>query len=206
MSVQTMEAPASTRPPMWYDDFDIELYRVVPDAQRLIAPVAHVPLRTVGHPCRKTGRLNHPSLWNGDHGMLAFFGCRLLGQRHWKPPHFYTSAPVIDCTFEEAIRDTWVHSCLMLVDGYVVWNSWSLQRDFEVLMWHARGWRNQPDRAALARKASWRPRSHCRTPGRSGTAPRASPSCRSSRCSTGHAPRSACVTARRSGATSPPAR
>lgn len=129
-----------SRHPMWYDDFDAELYKVVPEAERLIATVAHVAMRTTCIPCRVTGRLNHPTVWNGDFGMVAFFGCRLIGMRYWKPGHLWTSDPIVECTFEEAIRDTWVHGCLAHVDRQVLWNTWKLQAAFTTLMYGARGW------------------------------------------------------------------
>lgn len=138
---------------MWYDDFDAELYKVVPDAERLIAPVASVVMRTTCTPDRTTDRLNSPTMWNGDFGMIAFFGCRLLGQRHWKPEGYWTNQPVIECTFEEAIRDTWVHECLAYVDGRVLWNTWRLRNDFMTLMYHLRGWcGTTADEAASARR------------------------------------------------------
>jgi hypothetical protein len=138
---------------MWYDDFDAELYKVVPEAERLIAPVADVPMRTTGIPDRTTGRMNHPCVWNGHFGMVAFFGCRLLGVRHWKPSFYVTSAPVVECTFEEAFRDTFVHECLAYVDGRILWNTWKLRADFMTLMYHLRGWPGRSaDDAALARR------------------------------------------------------
>lgn len=138
---------------MWYDDFDAELYKVVPEAERLIAPVADVAMRTTCTPCRATGRLNSPCMWNGYHGMIAFFGCKLLGVRHWKPESHWTSAPVVECTFEEAFRDTFVHECLAYVDGRVLWNTWKLRADFMTLMYHARGWPGRTaDDAAAARR------------------------------------------------------
>jgi hypothetical protein len=140
---------------MWCDDFDADLYRVVPEAERLIAPVAHVEMRTVGHTTH--GRLNSPSRWNHYYAMIAFFGCRLLGQRHWKSDFYSSRDPVVECTFEEAIRDTWVHGCVAIVDGHRLWNTWKLQRSFDVLMYHARGWfpdsgRYNAEAAAAARR------------------------------------------------------
>ncbi len=126
---------------MWYDDFDADLYKVVPSAEKLLAPVADVQMQTSGHPDRVTGRLNAPDLWNGYDGMLAFFRLeKPMVLRAWKSDFYAGSKTMVACTFEEAIRDTWVHSCILHVDGIPIWNSSCLQRDFDALMYDVRGW------------------------------------------------------------------
>lgn len=122
---------------MWCDDFDIDLYRAVPGAREVLAPVADVVLYTHGHVT--DGKLNHPSCWNHNLGTVAFFGFNDPA----KPPEFYVgNAPVVRCTFEEAVRDLWVHALVMIVEGVVVWDSsQAVQRRFDLLMGHMRGWR-----------------------------------------------------------------
>lgn len=134
-------------PPMWCDDFDMDLPKILPEAKSLLGDTADVTLWTHGHTTH--GRLNHPSVWNGDTGMVAFFGFRTPQ----KPEVYWTSSPLVRCTFWEAVRDAWVHSMVMLVEGKPVLDTNRLWPDFEDIMWDVRGWR--PHNAAaicLARK------------------------------------------------------
>lgn len=132
-----------TRPPFWSDDFDMDLLRVIPEAEAIIAPIAGAPLWTHGHLDLTRGRLNHPTVWNWDGGVFAYFGTRPTG---FKPDVFDTDAPIVECTVLEAFRDAWVHSYLIVVDGRRAWDVDSLV--FERLMYHRRGWRARPRREA----------------------------------------------------------
>ena len=133
---------AVIRPPMWYDDFDCELYKIVPDAERIISPVAAIELETTGQRDVRTGRLNHPTCWNGDTGMISFFARVKDGRAIWQRPSFYyTSAPPIRCTVEEAVRDVFVHHLQMGVDGQLVFDAGRLWKPFETLLWATRKWR-----------------------------------------------------------------
>jgi hypothetical protein len=122
---------------MWCDDFDCDLYKVLPEAREILAPVKDVVLYTHGN--ESGGKLNHPSVWNDDEGMVAFFG---FGEDCAKPARYWTDSPVVRCTFEEAVRDAWVHSIVIRVEHRSIWGSeW---RTFEPLMYHHRQQRVLP--------------------------------------------------------------
>jgi hypothetical protein len=89
---------------------------VVPGAAEALGPAADLRLLTY---CRTTsGKINHPSCWNTDEGFAAFFWTT---EEYRPPAHYSTDAPVAGCTFLEAARDEWVHSCVIVVNRYVVW-------------------------------------------------------------------------------------
>lgn len=117
---------------MWCDSFDIDLYKAVPAAREVLAPVKDVVLFTHGHLTDE--KLNHPSCWHTDHGMAAFFAFR--GEP--APEGYWTDSPVVRCTFEEAVRDLWVHSLVMVVERRLVWDASKLKFQFDRLMygWH----------------------------------------------------------------------
>jgi hypothetical protein len=136
---------------MWCDDFDMDLYKVLPDAKRLLEPVANLRLYTTGH--MTDGALNHPSTW----GIRAYFGFRLseeLPARGCQPEGHWTDSPVIGCTVEEAFRDVWPHTLIMIVEGYEVWNAHALWTQFERLMSSLRGWQ-QYDAELLDMDRKW---------------------------------------------------
>ncbi len=119
---------------MWCDTFDMDLLKVIPGATELLADVGTISLKTHGEPDKRDGRLNHPSCWNHYAGMVAFFGF----DSPCKPDSFYTNAPVIECTFAEAIRDAWVHSLAVVVEGKVVWNATKLHLVFMDILYAER--------------------------------------------------------------------
>jgi hypothetical protein len=129
---------------MWCDTFDADLLAVVPAATEALGDAAGLELLTHGH--ATDGKLNHPSVWNGDGGMLAFFwtpGCEHLG----RPGRlgYWTDEPVIGCTFTEAVRDAWSHTYVIVINNVPCWNPpW---RPFERLMYDVRGWTVLPDSA-----------------------------------------------------------
>lgn len=144
---------------MWCDNFDLDLYKVLPEAREVLAPVKDVKLYTHG---REThGTLNGPSCWNDYSGMIAFFG---LLPTHIKPEGFWTDSGVVACTFEEAIRDCWPHSYTMLLSIFVpgsgtqcvpIWNNGSpeLRTDFQTLMFHTRKWGEPREEEALGARS-----------------------------------------------------
>jgi hypothetical protein len=69
-------------------------------------------------------------------GLTAFFGLR---QHATRPSAYRTDAPLVSCTFLEALRDAWVHSYVLLVERRPVFTSNHIQREFDALMWHVRG-------------------------------------------------------------------
>lgn len=115
---------------MWCDGFDADLLKVVPGAAAVLGDTAGVPLLTYS---RLTGgKINHPSVWNGA-GALFWTGPA------YRPPAFYhTDVPVARCTFLEAVRDMWVHSCTVVVNEQPVWQP--PVRLMERLMYDVRGW------------------------------------------------------------------
>lgn len=124
---------------MWCDDFDADLLKVVPGAAEALGAAADIRLWTHGN--ETNGKLNHPSVWGSDIGMIAFFGFSPAATG--KPDGYYTDRPTIECTFLEAVRDCWVHTYGIVVHHQTVWRStWG---PFEVLMYDIRGWRRALD-------------------------------------------------------------
>lgn len=125
----------------WSDDFDMDLLKLFPDLPDRIGPAVDIPLWT--HGGESYGRLNHPSVW----GHVAFFG--LTPGQPGKPAEYYTDAPVIECTWLEALRDAWPHTYMVVIDNCaLVWSSTRLQATFTKLMYDLRGWQKLPNGAA----------------------------------------------------------
>lgn len=122
---------------MWSDDFDLDLYKVVPNAREILRPLAGIVLYT--HGSQHNGALNHPACWNTDLGMAAFFGFQPTGI---KPDAYWTDDAVMRCTFDEAIRDCWVHTyCLTIIAAgrfHAIWDSQLIADEFWALMGHVR--------------------------------------------------------------------
>lgn len=131
---------------MWCDDFDCDLPKVVPGAREAIGDAAGIQLCTHGKTTH--GRLNHPDVWNSYEGMVAFFGFRTPA----KPPSYVTVAPIVRCTFWEAVRDWWGHDFRMLVEGEEIlpYGNW---RWLEPIMWSTRGW-GDPERKKIEADAA----------------------------------------------------
>lgn len=131
----------------WSDDFDMDLPKIFPDALRLLGELASVELATVGTP-DKNGRLNHPSVWNGDHGTLAFFGFNNPAR-----DTFYCAPGSIEvrCTAWEMFRDAWAHSYIVHIERRPIWNTCDLWPLFETIMFDIRGWPNGERSPGLAR-------------------------------------------------------
>lgn len=138
--------------PMWCDDFDMDLPKVIPAAMDVIRAVPDtVRLATHGH--LWNGTLNHPSVWNTHLGMSAYFvvlpdgmDVSALTLGHVAPSSCWTNDPIVACSFVEAIRDCWCHNYAMVIDGVVVWDTnrfWPAA--FEPLMYHVRGWQLRSD-------------------------------------------------------------
>lgn len=118
---------------MWCDDFDADLLKVVPGAVEALGPAASVQLQTYSRLTDE--KINHPSCWHTDAGIAAFFWTVPEG----RPPAGYsTDDPPAECTFLEAVRDEWVHDCVICVNRHVVWQPPG--RLMERLMYDVRGW------------------------------------------------------------------
>lgn len=142
---------------MWCDDFDGDLYKLVPEAREVIAPAASIRLYTT---CPTTdGQINHPTCWemHGEH--VCFLG---FEDRAPQPSWCSSGWPVVACTFEEVMRDLWCHHLAARVrvgDEYkpLLWGHvppgyfpdegdgegpvWMLYQVFNALLHHARGHR-----------------------------------------------------------------
>lgn len=129
----TQRAPAPSGP-LWCDDFDADLPKVVPGALDILGAEADVDLRT--H-CKPTnGRINCPAAWWGDDGLTAFFATPSYGAA--APAGYWTTDPVVDCTFWEVVRDEWIHGSIVVVNSRFVWKP--PNRLMEQLMFDLRGW------------------------------------------------------------------
>lgn len=115
---------------MWCDSFDADLLKVVPGAEDALGDAAAVKLLT--YSTLTNGKINCPAAWNGAG---AFF---------WTAPGYqpdaswWTDKPIAGCTFLEAVRDEWVHSAALNVNGALVWQA--PVRLMERLMYDLRGW------------------------------------------------------------------
>jgi len=118
---------------MWCDDFDADLLRAVPGAAEALGTAAGVRLETFSH--LTGGKINSPSAWHTDAGLVAFFWTA----PEFRPPAAYvTSNATACCTFLEAVRDEWVHSCIVAVNRQIVWCP--PVRAMQQLMYDLRGW------------------------------------------------------------------
>src|SRR5262245_10946574 len=118
----------------WSDDLDMDLLKVVPRAADVLATVK-APLWPYGGTSH--GRPNHPAVWDA-----AYFGTDDTGS--WKPASYYTSQPLVECTWAEVVRDAWPHTYLVVVDWVPVWNAGALSGMFTKLMYDLRGWQPLP--------------------------------------------------------------
>jgi hypothetical protein len=123
---------------MWCDDFDADLLKVVPGAAEALGDAAHIRLETYSR--LTDGKINHPSCWNTDGGFTAFFWTH---PDHRPAGCWVTDERVVECTFLEVIRDEWVHSCTVDVNGHTVWRP--PDRLMERLMSDLRGWTTLSD-------------------------------------------------------------
>lgn len=128
-----------TRLPFWSDDFDVDLLKVIPDLSELLGEHRETTLFTHGH--ATFGRLNHPACWNTHAGLAAFFGFTDAA----KPAAYHCDHPLVACTFEEAVRDCWVHDFVMIVENRMVLDGKRFWNDFQPIMWHLRSRRPLSD-------------------------------------------------------------
>lgn len=120
--------------PLWCEDFDADLPKVVPNSRSAIGAAGLVELVTYATPTN--GRINCPSAWHTDHGLTAFFATDGYGGA--APPGFWTDAPSVGCTFWEAVRDEWIHDATIVVNGRWIWTP---PGDLMMrLMYDLRGW------------------------------------------------------------------
>ena len=134
--------------PLWCDDFDADLPKVVPGALAALGDAADVELRTY---CRPTNdRINCPASWHTDLGLTAYFSTPDFGQP--QPLGYVTTKDeLVPCTFWEVVRDEWIHESVVVVNRQWIWTPpGRLRYD---LMADLRGWTPLDDlkRAAIQR-------------------------------------------------------
>ncbi|WP_375782888.1 hypothetical protein ACE10Z_23530 [Bradyrhizobium sp. Pha-3] len=128
--------PLAPVQPFWSDDFDMDLPKIFPEAHHLLGDLAGVEMWTGGS-ADANGRLNHPSCWNTDVGLAAFFGFSDTG----RDEGFYVaSGGRVRCTAWEAFRDAWCRNYVMVIENRVVWRTDRLWPHFETIMWNVRSW------------------------------------------------------------------
>lgn len=118
---------------MWCDTFDADLLKVVPSATETLGDAASIQLRTQSY--LTGGKINCPSCWNTHDGLAAFFWTT---EQFRLDASYLTDAPEAECTFGEAVRDEWVHGCLIVVNRQLIWRP--RHRWMEQLMYDIRGW------------------------------------------------------------------
>ena len=120
---------------MWYDTFDGDLFKLYPLAEKVIGKLGDVALFTHGSYWKDTRTLGHPSTWNSYHGSVAFFGF----QTPAKPASYWTDNPIVACTFEQALRDAWVHNYIIYVQQQPIWNGFEMRNTMQKLLFDTRG-------------------------------------------------------------------
>ena len=142
-----------TRLPFWSDTFDGDLFKLVPQAEDILSPIAHVKCWI--HGGETLGRLNHPCVWNTFAGLTAYVTLREGCDP--RPAGYITRDPLVECTIEELIRDVFVHCCVLRVDGQEFVTFAQNQGAYLDLLFAARGVDGYPaKRAELVEKANGR--------------------------------------------------
>lgn len=137
--------------PLWSDDFDMDLPKVIPGALPTLGDLADIVLYTHGVPDRKPeslGRLNHPCVWNSDRTMLAFFGF----SNPAKPDFYSADKTIVECTVWEAFRDCWPHGFCMMVECQPVWDTFPMREGFNEIMQDLRGWKKSQQVPTVQRR------------------------------------------------------
>lgn len=124
----------------WSDDFDMDLLKLFPDLPERLGEMAEVRLWV--HGGESYGRLNHPSVWHDHEYMVAFFG--LAPDATGKPGAYWTSDPVVECTWLETLRDEWPHQYTIVVGRRPVLRA-TRWETFGALMCDLRGHHPLPD-------------------------------------------------------------
>lgn len=121
--------------PLWCEDFDADLPKVVPGALDALGDAADVELRTYSRPTN--GKINCPAAWHTDLGLTAYFSTPDFGQP--QPLGYVTvKEALVPCTFWEVVRDEWIHGQVVVVNRRWVWTP---PNDLMMrLMYDLRGW------------------------------------------------------------------
>lgn len=82
------------------DQFDGDLYNLIPGLKDRLAPLAKLPLLTHGTNYAESDYLNHPTVWHQSTGLTAFYGI----QEPVRPAYCYTDYAPIQCNAEQLLR------------------------------------------------------------------------------------------------------
>lgn len=152
--------------PFCLDGFDMDLLTLFPDLreQPLAQEAESTPVWTLGSGRADQAVLAHPATWHSYEGLVAHYWSRepLLERdaQGWVrlPNACVTDDPLWQVTLLAALRDQWVHTIHLTLDG----QRWSQYPDyngvFERLMGHRRGYhvRDASEiRAAEQRVREW---------------------------------------------------
>lgn len=142
-----------SRHPFWSDDFDGDLFRLLPAAEGIIAPIAHHKLWTYGGVTN--GRLNHPACWHTTRGLTAFFThVEGIDPRPSRAYYAGEDKALVECTVEEFFRDLMVHQLVVELRGpspaVAVFDFTTLLSDYHAMLFFHRRWPNSDDKSATA--------------------------------------------------------
>jgi hypothetical protein len=138
-----------------FDDFDGDLYRLVPEAKdlRSLQQYGPVPLYTYGFTGRENRVLSHPAVWNTCGAMFW-----TIPPQHERNEHGWVSISghvtddrLLEITTEIAVRDAWVHGYAAIVDDYEWFRQAPVMMELLAL---ARGWMEGQDH--VPREQLWR--------------------------------------------------
>ena len=146
------------RTPMWCDDFDMDLLKLLPEVERLLAPCQGIRLYTTCNPTHV--RINLPSVWHQRGGLTCYVGFLRpddpLPEKGPQPAYCMTFSPVVEATAEEMFRDLWCHNLVWVQvsspkmrelwrDSAQIWNAHALTGSFNILLYALRGWEPVPE-------------------------------------------------------------
>lgn len=120
---------------MQCDIHDADLLKLFPSSLDIIGAAANIQLWTYCDRPDGTS-LNAPCLWHTPSGLTTFFGLRSTG---FKPGDYHTTAPMVRCTFLEAVRVLWFHQARMLVNRVEIIDFVLLRDAFQLLLADRRG-------------------------------------------------------------------
>jgi hypothetical protein len=113
--------------------FDGDLFTLLPRAREILAGILCEPIITTGsyHP----GHGISADVWNHKKGFIAFYGFR----GPCRPAVYVSSKPIIDCIFEQAIRDCWINGYILMIDRRFIFDGCTAAGPFMQLLQDKRG-------------------------------------------------------------------
>lgn len=131
---------------MWCDEHEVDLLRLLPEAQEIIGDLANIELFT--HGGMTDGTIDHAMTWNTGAGATAYYGFFHPAN----PESCRATKGVVSCSFLEAVRDAWCCQYALCVEGTVVWNAQTRIQDYSILFLYGRGRMPVYELAAQARE------------------------------------------------------